>query len=213
MPEKEQTPREEGTRERVGAAVAAISDRARQSPGGVAAGDTGHGVDANMDRIASQAGMGTDSTSGEVRQSLEGHRRELQLATIARSAQRAQQTVDLPEEKKQVVRGNSGTQVSVVGRDQRSGGAGGASVLDQGSKVSHNQTHVPKASVGRTERVAITAPSVAVKRDYPERQRPVVAGGHSDVPMPPPRPQTGAPDVPGMEREPERPKAPAAPSR
>ena len=213
MPEKQQTVHEEGTRERVGAAVAAISDRARQSPGGVSGGDTGHGVDANMDRIAQQAGMGTESTSGEVRQSIEGHRRELQMAAIARSAQRAQQTVDLPQEKKQVVRGNSGTQVSVVERDQRTGGAGGASVLDQGSKVSNNQTHVPKAIVGRTERVPISAPSVALKQDYPDRQRPVVPGGHSDVPTPPPRPQTGAPEVPGMEREPEREKAPAAPSR
>ena len=211
---------EYGTRERVGEATRDISQRARSSPTGVSGADTGHGVDGHMDRIASQAGMYTSadpndkdgrSTGTEVRQIVEGYRREMQLAAISQAARRAQKKMSIPAAKRRTVVGGSGgapLAALLTARDQRTGGAGGQSALthDQGRR--NGQTAGNLSTTGRT-----TATTRAANRDMrtipalrmapPIVQRPMRAGGYADAPLPPPRPKTGRNDnYPG--RAPER---------
>ena len=70
------------TRESIHQVKQAAVARARATPSGVSVPDTAHGVDAHMDRIAAQSR--TAHAPREVREGVEGHRLELQLAALAR---------------------------------------------------------------------------------------------------------------------------------
>ena len=200
------------TRERVAGATGEMNARARSSPDGVSHADAGHGVDAMMDRITSQSGMhtGNRGVQAAVRESLEGHRREMQLASIARAAARAQKAIKLPTGKKTHVAGAAGSSFSVrlAVRDQRTGGPTGASALNHDPRVGQRPEQGPAAARGRTERsgreerktASVTAAIPGVRPQRTQPQRPVVPGGYDDVHTPPPRPRSGGSTGPSLDR-------------
>ena len=164
--------------------------------------NAGHGVDAHMDRIASQSAIYTSANPNdadrrtvqtEVRSNLEDHRREMQLAAICRAAQRAQKTVSLPREKKTLVRGaTGGAGLIFAQRRQRTGGPAGQSTLARSLDHRSENGRAPAATRGRS-----TGPA---ERDQGERKRensrtirepgarPARVGGNQGVPTPPHRP-------------------------
>ena len=199
MPNNSEAGHGYGTKERVAEATRSMAARAPASPGG----GSGMAVDAQMDRIASQSTMYTSanpndkdgrSTGTEVRDVIEGHRREMQLAGIARAAKRAQVTMDVPKEKRAtVVGGTNGAPLAAMltARNQRTGGPGGQSALthDQGHR---GRTGVSISTTGRSTATTRSANQDMRRNQTPRaapRQKAMVAGGHHDVPLPPPRPR------------------------
>ena len=191
------------TRQRVGETAAAMTDRARASPTGVSAADTGHGVDAHMDRIASQS----NGDPSHTRAAVEDHRRELQLAAIARAARAAQNKMKLPRAKRQVVGGGGFSLLAMLARPQARAGPAGQSALarDNGPRNTHGQR--PHAANGREARAGGSREqnghrAVGLRAMAAPRQKPIVPGGHPGVAVPPPRPRSGDDNYPG--RTPER---------
>ena len=213
MDEQQRHGTDSAMRQRVGETAAAVTSRARASATGVSAADTGHGVDAHMDRIVSQGSGDPD----QARAAVEHHRRELQLAAIARAARAAQNRMPLPRTKRQVVvGGGSGASLlaMLAARPQRRGGAAGQSALahDHGPRNTHGRR--PHAENGRTAAPAATRARnshrpVGLRTTATPRQKPIVPGGHPGVAVPPPRPRGATDNYPG--RAPER--APAGHAR
>ena len=164
--------------------------------------NSGHGVDGAMDRIASQSRIYTSANPNdadgravgvEVRSSLEKHRREMQLAAICKAAKRAQTTVSLPKEKKNLIRGASGGAGLIFAqRRQRTGGPAGQSTLSRSLDHRSENARAPAATRGRS--------SGPAEREQGERKRadsrtirepgyrPARIGGNQGVPTPPHRP-------------------------